>query len=208
MPKVNRPEFEKAEAKVGGGSGFAQMEPGVYELYIQAIRTEWDTKNGHTVGPKKECVKVVWDIASGDFEKNFTDAYFVDWEGQPDPEKDYRHSTIFSWKNYEYLKGRFNALDAANPGFNSLAAFEAIPDDDQTPEMWSQFVGKRFWAVIDGTVSLNDNGYDRWVLDVGAWITPEQAKSGDHPEPRITDNRTKPNSGQKPSTAYGTTLNV
>ena len=206
MPKIDRNEYASAEAKVGSG-GFAQMEPGVYELYIQAIRTEWDTKKGHTVGEKKQCVKVIYDIASGPFEKNFTDAYFVDWEGKPDPDKDYRHSTILSWKNMGYLKGRFEALDAANPGFNALAAFEAIPDENQTTEMWSQFVGKRFWAVIDGTVSLNDNGYDRWILDVGAWITPQQAASGDHPAPQVTDNRVKARNGGSTS-QYGATLNV
>lgn len=189
MPRINRPEFEKAEAKVGGGGGFAQMEPGVYELYIQAIRTEWDTKNGHTRGLEKQCVKIVWDVASGEFANNFSDAYFVDWDGNPDPELDYRHSTILSWKNYDYLKGRFDALNAANPAFDALAAFDAIPDDAYDPKQWGAFVGKRFWAVIDGELKLNKNGYDTWLLDVGAWITPEMVRSGDFPEPRITDSR-------------------
>lgn len=203
MPKIDRAEYNQAEAKQGGGNSFAQMEPGVYELYIQAIRTEWDTKNGHTDGIAKQCVKVVYDVASGQFEKNFTDAYFVDWEGKPNPELDYRHSCFLSWKNLPYLKGRLQALDAANPGFDALAAFEA--------DRWDMFVGKRFWAVLDGEVSLNDNGYDRWTLDVGAWITPEQARTGEHPEPQVTDNRKKPrggNGGAPSQGSYGTTLNV
>lgn len=201
MPKIDRNEYMNAEAKIGGGGGFAQMEPGVYELYIQAIRTEWDTRNGHTDGIKKQCVRIVYDVASGEFEKNFCDAYFVDWQGNPDPEKDYRHSCYLSWKNIPFLKAKLAALDAANPGFDSLAAFEA--------DRWDMFVGKRFWAVLDGEVDLNDNGYDRWKLDVGSWITPEQARSGEHPEPKVTDNRMKSKGGgaAAPST-YGATLDV
>lgn len=198
MPKIDRNEYASAEAKVGGGGGFEQMEPGVYELYIQAIRTEWDTKQGHTDGLKKQCVRIVWDVASGQFEKKYTEAYFVDWEGKPDPEKDYMHSCYLSWKNMDYFKGRIQALNAANPGFDALAAFEA--------DQWQMFLGKRFWAVIGGTVDINDNGYDRWKLDVEAWITPEQAKSGDHPEPTVKDERGKPKNGAP--AAYGATLNV
>lgn len=198
MPKIDRNEYASAEAKIGGGGGFEQMEPGVYELYIQAVRTEWDTKQGHTDGLKKQCVRVVWDVASGQFEKKYTEAYFVDWEGKPDPEKDYMHSCYLSWKNMDYFKGRIQALNAANPGFDALAAFEA--------DQWQMFLGKRFWAVIGGTVDINDNGYDRWKLDVEAWITPEQAKSGDHPEPTVKDERGKPKNGAP--AAYGATLNV
>lgn len=209
MPKIDRNEYMNAEAKQGGG-GFAQMEPGVYELYIQAIRTEWDTKNGHTKGEDKQCVRIIWDVASGDFERKFTDAYFVDWSGQPDPEKDFMHSCFLSWKNLEYLKGRFEAINAANGGFDALSAFEAIPDKGMAPEHWQQFINKRFWAVVDGTVTLNDNGYDRWALDIGAWITPEQARTGEHPEPQITDNRTKAKGGGGASGALygGATLDV
>ena len=200
MPKIDRNEYMSATAKQGGGGGFAQMEPGVYELYIQAIRTEWDTKNGHTNGLDKQCVKIVYDVASGQFEKNFTDAYFVDWEGKPNPEFDYRHSCFLSWKKLDYFKGKIEALNAANPGFDALAAFEA--------DQWQMFLGKRFWAVLDGTVSLNDNGFDRWTLDVGAWITPEQARTGEHPAPVVTDNRAKPHGGGSTPSQYGATLNV
>lgn len=200
MPKIDRAEYMSTESKQGGGSGFAQMEPGVYELRIQAIRTEWDTKNGHTDGLAKQCVKLVYDVASGDFAEHYSDAYFMGWDGRPDPEMDYRHSCFLSWKNLAYFKGKMEALAAANPGFDPLAAFEA--------DRWEMFVGKTFWAVIDGEVSLNDNGYDRWTLDVGAWITPEQARTGEHPEPKVTDNRKKPKGGGSAPSAYGATLNV
>lgn len=183
--------YNSAEAKQGGGSGFEQMEPGIYELYIQAVRTEWDTKQGHTDGIAKQCVRLVWDVAQGQFEKKYTEAYFVDWNGQPDPEKDYMHSCFLSWKNMEYFKGKAEAINANNPGFDLAAAVDA--------ERWDMLIGKKFWAVIDGTVTLNNKGYDKWVLDIGAWITPTQVKTGEHPEPKITDNRMK--SGGKASTA-------
>ena len=194
MPKIDRNAYASTEPKMGGGGGFEQMEPGVYELYIQAIRFEWDTKNGHTDGLSKQCVKIIWDVASGPFEKKFTDAYFVDWEGKPDPDKDFMHSTIFSWKKMEFFKHKMNVLDVCNDGFDPLAAFEA--------DKWELFVGKKFFAVIDGEVSLNDNGYDRWKLDVGSWLTPEQIRNGEAPEPKIVDNRMK---GAKStvSSAYG-----
>lgn len=196
MPVIDRAEYEKAEIKQGGG-GFAQMEPGVYELYIQAIRTQWTKKDGTvTDGIANKCVRVVWDVASGPFEKKYTEAYFVDWEGRPSEDKDFMHSDMLSWKNIEYFKGKMEALNAANSAFDALAAFTGIPDEEaRDPRRWGMFVGKRFWAVVDGEVSLNDNGYDKWRLEIGAWITPEQARTGEHPEPKVTDNRKKPAAG-------------
>lgn len=200
MPKIDRNEYMSTDGRQAGGRGFAQMEPGVYELYIQAIRTEWDTKNGHTDGIAKQCVRIIWDVASGEFERKFTDSYFVEWDGKPSPEKDFMHSTFLSWKNLAFLKGKLEALNACNPGFDALAAFEA--------DRWDMFVGKRFWAVVDGEVTLNDNGYDRWNLDVNAWLTPQQAASGDHPKPSITDNRGKSKGGAASNANFGATLNV
>ena len=54
MPKIDRTEYMGAEAKQGGGGGYTQMEPGVYELYIQAVRTEkskyaWNIMRGKIV---------------------------------------------------------------------------------------------------------------------------------------------------------------
>ena len=192
MPFIDKAEYGKAEAKQGGG-GFAQMEPGVYELYIQAIRTSWSKKDGSvTDGVANKCVKVVWDVASGPFEKKYTEAYFTDWDGRPDPDKDFMHSDILSWKNLDYFKGKMEALNADNDAFDALAAFMGIPDEEaRDPQRWGMFLGKRFYAVLGGSVSLNDNGYDRWTLDVQAWITPEQARTGEHPEPKVEDNRAK-----------------
>lgn len=195
MPIINRNEYESTEAKSGGG-GIEQMEPGVYELVITAVRTEWDTKNGHTNGADKECVKLVYDVASGPFEGRYAEAYFMGWDNRPDPEKDYAHCCYLSWKNLGYLKHRMNVLAACNPGFEPLAAFEA--------DRWDRFVGRKFWCVMDGEVSLNDRGYDRWRLDVGEWITGEQARTGDHRDPKVTDRRgASTNAQAAPSSAYG-----
>ena len=192
MPTIDRNEYNSAEAKQGGGN-FAQMEPGVYELRIQAIRTSWTKKDGSvTDGIANQCVRIIWDVASGPFEGKYTEAYFVDWDGKPNPEKDFMHSDMLSWKNLPYFKGKMEALTAANDAFDALAAFSGIPDEEaRDPQRWGMFVGKKFWAVIGGEVSLNDNGYDKWILDVQAWVTPEQVRSGNVPEPQVTDNRKK-----------------
>ena len=194
MPNINMADYNKAEAKVGSSGGIEQMEPGIYELCIQAVRLEWDTKNGHTDGLSKQCVRIVYDVASGPFAQKYSEAYFLDWSGQPLEDKDFMHSCFLSWKNLEYFKGRIEALNAANPGFDALAAFNA--------DRWEMFVGKRFWAVVDGTVTLNDNGYDRWTYDVGAWLTPQQAMSGEY-EAKVTDNRTRRAGGSTPPAAGG-----
>ena len=195
MPKIDRASYNSAEARTGSNS-IEQMEPGIYELEIQAIRTEWDTRNGHTDGISKHCVRVVYDVASGPFAQKYSDAYFIDFGGKPLEDKDFMHSCFLSWKNLEYFKGRIEALNANNAGFDALAAFEA--------DRWDMFIGKKFWAIVDGTVTLNDNGYDRWTYDVGAWLTPEQAYSGEF-EAKTTDNRMKSAmaSSSMPGNPYG-----
>jgi len=197
MPIIDRAKFAQAEAKVGGGS-IEQMEPGIYELRIQAIRLKWAKKDGTvTNGLASECVRVVYDVASGPFEGKYLEDYFVDAYGQPKEDRDFMHSCFLSWKNLDYFKGRIEALNACNPGFDAMAAFEA--------DKWELFTGKKFWAVVDGTVTLNDNGYDRWTYDVSAWLTPQQAASGEY-QAKVTDNRMgRPSGGGDvvPAEAYG-----
>lgn len=205
MPYIDMTEYSKAEAKQGGG-GIEQMTPGVYELMIQAVRTQWTKKDGTvTDGIAKKTVMLVWDVASGDFALKYSDPYFLDWENKPDPDKDFMHREFMSWSNLDYLKGKFEVLKACNPGFDPLAAFQA--------DQWDMFVGKTFWAVVDGTVTLNDKGYDRWALEVGEWLTPEQVRTGDHRDPKETDNRRKHGGGNgggaaKPASLGGGNLNV
>ena len=195
MPVINRAEYNNATAKVGSSGGIEQMEPGIYELSIQAIRLNWTKKDGTvTDGLSKQCVKVVYDVASGPFAQKYSDAYFMDWNTQPKEDMDFMHSCFLSWKNLDYFKGRIEALNADNPGFDALAAFEA--------DRWDLFIGKKFWAVVDGTVTLNDNGYDRWTYDVGAWLTPQQAASGEY-KANVTDNRVRGGSQLPPVDAYG-----
>lgn len=205
MPYIDMTEYSKAEAKQGGG-GIEQMTPGVYELMIQAVRTQWTKKDGTvTDGIAKKTVMLVWDVASGDFALKYSDPYFLDWENKPDPDKDFMHREFMSWSNLDYLKGKFEVLKACNPGFDPLAAFQA--------DQWDMFIGKTFWAVVDGTVTLNEKGYDRWALEVGEWLTPEQVRTGDHRDPKETDNRRKHGGGNgggaaKPASLGGGNLNV
>lgn len=192
MPKINRDEFMSTDAKVGGGGGFEQMLPGIYELKIAAIRTEWDTKQGHTNGMDKQCVKIVWDVASGDFADKYSEAYFVDWDGKPLADKDFMHSCFMSWKNMAYFKHNIEVLNACNPNFDALAAFEA--------DRWDMFIGRKFYAVVNGEVKLNAKGYDQWSYDIGAWLTPAQVASGEY-EATTTDKRTA-SSSVPPTSVY------
>ena len=205
MPYIDMNEYNNAEAKQGGGGGIEQMTPGVYELMIQAVRLEWKKADGTvTDGLSKKCAAFVWDVASGDFAWRYSDAYFMDWNGKPDPDKDFMHREFVSWSDLGYLKGKFEVLKACNPGFDPMAAFQA--------DQWDMFVGKTFWAVIDGTVTLNKNGYDRWTYDIGEWLTPEQVRTGDHREAKTTDERAKkPGNGggaSRPASLGNATLNV
>lgn len=180
MPKIDREAYEAATETTGGG--IAQMTPGAYVLKIVAIRTEGTDSYGRKwTSGEKQYVKLVYDVAEGDFEGRYSEPYFIGWDGKPDPDKDYAHCDYLSWKNLGFLKHKLNAITASNPGFDALAAFEA--------DKWDMFVGKVFGAVIDGEVDTNDRGYDRWRLSIGEFASVQDARSGNVREPKVKDNR-------------------
>lgn len=187
MPKIDMNEYNNAKESQGGG--FAQPEPGVYKLRIMAVRTEWeeyDFQAGGKVGKTSDedrSVQFVYDIDDGEFEGEYSRDFFMDGT-EPAPNKDWMHQTKYGWWNLGRLKLQNNVLATWNPGFDPMAAFQA--------DRWDMFVGKKFAAVVNGTVSTNDNGFDNWRLRCGDWITPEQLASGDHKEPKVTDKRRKP----------------
>ena len=178
MPKIiDNPEYQNAEEASGGGN-FSQMLPGLYKLRIMAIRTEGTDFNGKKVDyvADKQYVKLVYDVAEGEFAGKYSDEY---WAGE---DKDYGHCDYLSLKNFGFLKHMLSVISACNPGFDAEVVFDA--------DNWAQFIGREFWAVLDGEVDTNDKGYDRWKLSVGDYVKPEDAEAGKHREPKITDNRT------------------
>ena len=98
-------------------------------------------------------------------------------------DKDWLHRDYLSWKNVGFLKKKLRAFTESNPGFDALAAFQA--------DKWEMFEGKLFGVVLDGEVSTNDYGNDRWTLKVGDVVDAETVRSGKAREPKITDNRLK-----------------
>ena len=145
MPKINMQEYEAAEAMSGER---ARMGAGGYVVIIQAVRTEGTDGMGRRIDyvNAKEYVKLIYDVAEGDFAGKFSDEY---WSGT---DKDYGHQIFMSWKNMGALKNTINCLDESNPGFDAMAAFEA--------DKWELFIGKKLGIVVgeeeyranDGTI--------------------------------------------------------
>lgn len=133
MPKIDKNAYEAAEAM--GGGEFQRMTAGGYVCRIQAVRTE-----GHDYGrtidyvKEKQYVKLIWDVAEGDFAGKFSDDY---WAGE---EKDWGHQFFMSWKNLGALKNTIQCLEESNPGFDAMAAFEA--------DKWELFIGKQMGLVF------------------------------------------------------------
>lgn len=186
MPRIDRNAYETAEAKQGGG--YSQPTAGAYVLRIQTVRTEWeemDFKTGlretHNASTDSS-VLFIYDIDEGDCAGEYS-REFYEKDGRLDPNKDWMHQAKYGWWDMGRLKQFNNVLSACNPGFDPLAAMEA--------DQWQMFVGKRFGAVLNGTVTTNDNGYDSWRLRCGDIITDDQVRNGDHKEPKVTDKRKK-----------------
>ena len=146
MPKINMRDYEEATASTGD---YQRMGAGGYVAQIQAVRTDGPASYGKgriDYVNSKEYVKLIYDIAEGDFAGRFSDDY---WSGE---DKDYGHQIFLSWKNMGAFKGNIQALDESNPGFDALAAFQA--------DRWELFIGKKVGIVVgeeeyrgnDGTV--------------------------------------------------------
>lgn len=134
MPKIDKEAYESAEASTGGE--YRRMPAGGYIAVIQAVRTDGPAGNGGRVDyvNAKEYIKLIWDVAEGEFAGRFSDDY---WSGE---DKDYGHQIFLSWKNMGAFKGNIQAIDESNPGFDALAAFEA--------DRWEMFIGKKVGIVL------------------------------------------------------------
>ena len=144
MPKLGK-EFDEAQESTVGGGEFKRMEPGVYMCRIQAVQDEWETSTGLQKAEDRQCVRVVVDVDEGDFAGEFSRDFYVG--------RDWMHACYMSWKpsGAGLLKHSLKALDEANPGFDSRAAFEA--------DQWMLFIGKRVLMGWNGQERTNDRGY-------------------------------------------------
>ncbi len=135
MPKLNHDLFAQAEVK-NDAQEYATLEPGNYLSVIQAVRTKWTDSYGTewtsgTGENQKTYVKLILDIAEGECAGKFSSEYYSG------DERDFMHCLYanFSEKAYPMLKTLFAALDEANHGFDSRAAFEA--------DRFDLFIGKQ-----------------------------------------------------------------
>lgn len=143
MPKLGDNFNNVQESTIG--DGFKRMVPGVYMCRIQAVHTEWATLGGRQKAEDRECVQVLVDVDEGEFAGEYSRDFYVG--------KDWAHALYMSWKPTAQgiLKHSFHALDEANPGFDSQAAFEA--------DQWMQFIGRRVLVGWNGAERTNDRGY-------------------------------------------------
>lgn len=154
MPKLNE---EFAAAPESSAGEYKNLQPGVYMCRIQAVRTEGETSQGAWTSEEKQYVKLVLDIAEGEFAEYFSDEY---WEGEG---KDWGHSMYMSWKSTAYgmLKHTFASINEANAGFDAQAAFEA--------DKWEMFVDKFILVQWNGEEYEANNG------DIRLRVRPDRA---------------------------------
>lgn len=88
---------------------FARIEPGAYVGCIGSMEDF----------PSKEYVQMIFDIIEGLHKGYFSDGFYAD--------KPWAHSLILSYKDTALgmLKGRFQTIEACNPGFDPFAAWDA-----------------------------------------------------------------------------------
>ena len=144
MVKINREEYEKATAF--SGDDFPRMPAGGYVARIQAVRVNGKDGNGNLVDyiNDKQYVKLIYDIAEGEFAGRYSEDY---WASE---ERDYGHCIYLSWKNMNALKGNIASLDESNPGFDAMAALEA--------DKWELFIGKLVGIVLGEEEYVGNNG--------------------------------------------------
>ena len=104
MRNVN---WGSVDAKAEGE--FARIEPGAYMGCIGSMEDF----------PAKEYVQMLFDIIEGPHKGYFSDGFYAD--------KPWAHSMILSYKDTALgmLKGRFQTIEACNPGFDPFAAWDA-----------------------------------------------------------------------------------
>ena len=140
MPKIDFDKFKEATESTGEGT--PRLAAGAYVATITAVRTDWVDKRGNTyTSDDKEYVKLIFDIAEGEYKGIYSDPAYLDVE------RDWAHWACLSWKNVNTnenrmssFKGIMTAFDKSNPGFDALAAF--------TADKWDLFVGKQVGLVF------------------------------------------------------------
>ena len=169
MPKLDEAYEKAAESGTGG---FKAMEPGRYMCRITEVQTEW-TKADGTVqrAEERKCVRLLLDVAEGEHEGEFSREFY---DG-----KEWARCVYLSWSDNALgmLKHSFKALDEANPGFDSRAAFEA--------DQWGMFKLRKVLVGFNGSERTNTRGYvnvnarpDRMLCQDDRWEPKVELERG------------------------------
>ena len=143
MPKIDDNAYNEAQVSTGES---VKMPAGGYVVRIQAVRTHGEDSNHRPVNyvSEKLYVKLIYDIAEGDFAGKYSEDY---WQGE---DKDYAHCLYLSWKNLGVLKNFVTCFDESNPGFDSKAAFDA--------DQWGLYIGKYIGIVLGEEEYIGNDG--------------------------------------------------
>lgn len=132
---------------------------------------------------RREYVEPVFDIAEGEYAGFYSDAWGV---SHP-----YAHHLFLSYKDTALgmLKGRLEAIQESNPGFDPFAAWDA--------ERWDMFTGRLLGVNLqeeeyrkgDGTIATLNDGTRATRLNVCQVVPAAKVRDGEiKPRPRKTVN--------------------
>lgn len=165
----------------------SRLEPGGYVIRITGVTDE----------PQKEYLRIIYDIAEGDFKGKYNDAW-----GRSNP---WAHSFIRSYKDSAegMFKAFLNRLEESNKHINGFTVAEWNKTSDE-----QKFVGLELGIVLQKRLYTNDKGEDKETLEVRKIVASQDIRQGDYklPEPRDERENTVPERAQ--DTMYGSESSV
>lgn len=138
-----------------------------------------------TDDPKKEYLRIVYDIAEGPEKDRYSD----DWG----KENDYAHAFYRSYK--EKARGMFKAFLVAIDDTNATH-FEKDAEKGLDEK---KLVGKQFGAVIGEEEYETDRGDVKTRLYIAAVMSADRIRTGDFTVPALKPFKGKPAEGMKPA---------
>ena len=162
MPKLNLDNIEAADV-ASEPRGFVKLPAGGYVVKIVDVDPQ----------PDREYVWLVFDIAEGEHAGYYADAFGISHPNS--------HRVLVSWKPtaLPMLKGRLKLIEACNPGFDAVAAFEA--------DKWELFNGRVFGLVAGEEEYESNTGEVRTRVDWfhAKWKTIDSIAAEDYIVPQL-----------------------
>ena len=184
MPKLNLDAVEAADV-TSDPKGFVPLPAGGYVVKIVDVEPQ----------DESDRVWFVFDIAAGEHAGYYADAF-----GIQHPQV---HRVMLSWKTSRalgMLKGRLKVIDACNPGFDAVAAFEA--------DKWELFEGRVFGLVMGYEEYTSNSGEQRERPDWfhARWKTVEDIDAENYIVPELRTQDGGPRMPKQPERAASSTV--